>query len=207
MSTTVTPRPMPAPVPAILPDWIPSPLYRLTVEQYEAMADAGIFGERDRVHLINGCLVEKMTLHPPHAIADDLCGEALRLVLPPGWYIRPGKPVRIPGLASMPEPDRGVARGSIRDYGGRHPGPDDLALVVEVSDSSLDEDRKMAEIYGKAGIPVYWIVNLIDSQVEVYSDPDPSGYQTHEVLAPGHVLSVKVDGVEVGEIPVADILP
>ena len=207
MSMAVTPRPMPAPVPPALPDWIPSPLYRLTVDQYEAMVDAGIFGERDRVHLINGCLVEKMTHHPTHAIADDLCGEALRLVLPPGWYIRPGKPVRIPGLASMSEPDRSVARGSIRDYSGQHPGPDDLALVVEVSDSSLDEDRKRAEIYGKAGIPVYWIVNLIDGQVEVYSNPGPNGYQSHEVLAPGHVLSVVIDGVEVGEIPVSDILP
>jgi Uma2 family endonuclease len=121
--------------------------------------------------------------------------------------VRPGKPVRIPGLASIPEPDRSVARGSIRDYGGRHPGPADLLLVVEVSDSSLDEDRKLAEIYGKAGIPIYWIVNLVDGQVEVYSDPGPSGYRSHEVLAPGHVLHVMVDGVEVGEIPVADILP
>jgi Uma2 family endonuclease len=194
-------------VPAALPDWVPSPLYRLTVEQYEAMAEAGLFGERSRVHLINGCLVEKMTQNPRHAIADDLCGEALRLALPPGWYVRPGKPVRIPGLASMPEPDRSVARGSIRDYGGRHPGPADLALVVEVSETSLDEDRKMAEIYGKAGIPVYWIVNLVDGQVEVYSDPGLSGYRSHEVLAPGHALRVMIDGVEVGEIPVADILP
>ena len=207
MSTAVTPRLMTAPMPTALPDWIPSPLYRLTVEQYEAMADAGIFGDRGRVQLINGCLVEKMTHHPPHSIADDLCGEALRLAFPPGWYIRPGKPVRIPGLASMPEPDRSVARGSIRDYGGRHPGPDELALVVEVSDSSLDADRKMAEIYGKARIPAYWIVNLVDGQVEVYSDPGPDGYRSHEVLAPGHVLRVTIDGVEVGEIAVADILP
>jgi Uma2 family endonuclease len=76
-----------------------------------------------------------------------------------------------------------------------------------VSETSLDEDRKMAEIYGKAGIPVYWIVNLVDGQVEVYSDPGPSGYRSHEVLAPGHALRVMIDGVEVGEIPVADILP
>ncbi len=117
------------------------------------------------------------------------------------------KPVRIPGLASMPEPDRSVARGSIRDYGGRHPGPEELALVVEVSDSSLDADRKMAEIYGKARIPAYWIVNLVNGQVEVYSDPGPDGYRSNEALAAGHVLRVMIDGVEVGEIAVADILP
>ena len=57
------------------------------------------------------------------------------------------------------------------------------------------------------GVPVYWIVNVDDGQVEVYSDPGPSGYRSHEVLAPGHVLPVVIDGVEVGEIPVADILP
>lgn len=54
---------------------------------------------------------------------------------------------------------------------------------------------------------MYWIANLIDGQVEVYSDPGPTGYATHEVLAPGHVLSVVLDGVEVGEIAVGDILP
>ena len=207
MSTAVTPRPLTAPMPTALPDWIPSPLYRLTVEQYEAMADAGIFGDRDRVQLINGCLVKKMTQHPPHSVADELCGKALDRLLPAGWSTRGAKPVRIPGLASMPEPDRSVARGSIRDYGGRHPGPEELALVVEVSDSSLDADRKMAEIYGKARIPAYWIVNLVDGQVEVYSDPGPDGYRSNEALAAGHVLRVMIDGVEVGEIAVADILP
>ena len=98
-------------------------------------------------------------------------------------------------------------RGTIRDYSRRSPGPADIALVVEVADSSLDDDRKQSEIYGRAGIPFYWIVNLVDGQVEVYSNPGPAGYQTLDVLAPGHVLAVIIDGVEVGEIPVADILP
>ena len=88
-----------------------------------------------------------------------------------------------------------------------YPDAADVALVAEVSVSSLDEDRAMADIYAAGGIPVYWIVNVDDGQVEVYSDPGPSGYRSHEVLAPGHVLSVVIDGVEIGEIPVADILP
>src|SRR5689334_16396495 len=158
------------------PAWVPSSLYRLTMDQYEAMVDAGIFTGRERVHLINGYLVEKMTHKPPHAIADELCGEALRAVLPAGWSLRSGKPVRIPGLASEPEPDRCVVRGGIRDYAGRHPGPLDVALIIEVAKSSLDEDRAMAGISGRAGIPSYWIINVIDGQVEVYSNPGPSGY-------------------------------
>jgi Uma2 family endonuclease len=189
------------------PAWVPSSLYRLTLDQYEAMVDAGIITGRDQVHLINGFLVEKMTHKPPHAVADELCGEALRPLLPAGWSLRSGKPVRLPGWASEPEPDRSVVRGGIRDYAGRHPGPPDIALIIEVSKASLDDDRAMAGIYGRAGIPFSWIINPIDGQVEVYSDPGPSGYATVVALAPPHVLSVVIDGVEVGELAVADILP
>ena len=190
------------------PDWAPGPLYRLTVDQYEAMVDSGVFAPRDKVQLINGHLVAKMTQNTPHVTADLLCGAVLdRIVVPADWHVRPGAPVRLPGQSSEPEPDRSVARGSVRDYLGRHPGASDLALVVEVSESSLDDDRVMAGIYGAAGIPVYGIVNLIGRQVEVYSSPGPAGYAAFEVLAPGHVLSVVLDGVEVGQIAVDDILP
>ncbi len=187
--------------------WIPSSLYRLTLEQYEAMVDSGIFTGRDRVQLINGYLVAKMTQNTPHATADDLCGDRLNRVIPPGWYVRVAKPIRLPTESSEPEPDRCVVRGGIRDYSAQHPGPADLALVVEVADSSLEDDRMQADIYGRAGIPVYWIINLIDRQMEVYSNPGPSGYQSLEVFVPPHVLTVIIDGAEVGEIPVADILP
>jgi Uma2 family endonuclease len=141
------------------PSWIPSSLYRLSLEQYEAIVDSGVITGRDRVHLINGYLVAKMTQNTPHATADDLCGDRLDRVIPPGWYIRAAKPIRLPTEASEPEPDRCVVRGGIRDYSTHHPGPADVALVVEVADSSLEQDRNMAEIYGRAGVPIYWIIN------------------------------------------------
>src|SRR6516165_2592374 len=130
--------------------WIPSALYRLTLEQFEAMVDSGIFAARDKVQLINGYLVAKMTQNTPHATADDLCGDRLDRVIPPGWYVRVAKPIRLPTESSAPEPDRCVVRGSIRDYSARHPGPADIALAVAVADSSLDDDRKQAENYGRA---------------------------------------------------------
>ena len=207
MSTIASSQPMTLPAPVVPPDWVPEPLYRMTLEQYESLAAAGVLTTQDRVHLINGYLVQKMTHKPPHAIADELCGEALRLILPTGWSLRSGKPVRIPGLASEPEPDRCVVRGGIRDYVGRHPNPPEVALIVEVSKSSLAQDRNMAGVYGRARIPFYWIVNVIDGQVEIYSNPGPDGYATLEVLAPGHVLTVVIEGVEVGQIAVEDILP
>ena len=129
-------------------------------------------------------------------------------MIPPGWYVRgQAHPDPQPGRDSEPEPAQSVVRGAIRDYSRRSPGPADVALVVEVSDSSLDDDRKQSETYGRAGIPFYWIVNLVNGQVEVFSKPGPSGYQSLDVLAPGHVLTVIIDGVEVGQVPVADILP
>jgi Uma2 family endonuclease len=186
---------------------IPSPLYRMTLEKYESLIASGVFNKRDRVHLINGYLVTKMAESPSHSAICEIIRLALQALLLATWHLRSDKPLRIPAQSSMPEPDLVIVRGASRDYLARYPEPADTALVVEVSLSSLDEDRAMAEIYGKAGIPIYWIVNLVDGQVEVYTDPGPSGYQSHEVLAPGHVLRVRIDGVEGGEIPVADILP
>jgi Uma2 family endonuclease len=188
------------------PKWLPSPLYRMSLDKYEAMVDSGIFTPRDGLHLINGLLVAKMTQNNPHCTADDLCGVALEGVIPPGWYVRAAKPVRLPP-DSMPEPDRAVVRGTIRDYAHRYPGPDDVGLIVEVADSSLRNDRGQAAVYALSGIPVCWIVNLVDRQVEVYSDPGPSGYSSRVDFRAGQDVPVVFDGVQVGVIAVADILP
>jgi Uma2 family endonuclease len=187
--------------------WIPSPLYRMSVEQYEALVASGTFKDYNRFKLINGCLVAKMTQNPPHALADELCGDALAHALP-GWCIRGAKPVRLPQRSSMPEPDRCVVRGSQRDYAARHPGPDDVVLVIEVAEPSLSEDRKMAtEVYGPSGIPVYWIVNLIDRQVEVYTDPKSTGYASRIDYKPGQLVPVVIDGQQLAELAADDILP
>jgi Uma2 family endonuclease len=180
----------------------------MTVEQYEAMVSSGAFKARDRFHLINGYLVAKMTQNPPHVVADELCGGALARLIPTGWHVLAGKPIRLPGRDSEPEPDRSVVRGTIRDYENRHPGPDDIAMVVEVANSSLQEDREMAAaVYGPSGIPVYWIVNLVNRQVEVYTDPGPQGYRSRADFLEGQSVAVVVDGQHLGQVAVLDILP
>jgi Uma2 family endonuclease len=188
---------------------IPWPLYRMTLEQYESLIASGFFAEGDDVHLINGYVVTRMAESPAHGAVLEAVRIAIGAILlaVAGWHTRSEKGVRIPSQTSIPRPDLTVVRGDWRDYVTHYPDAADVALIAEVSVSSLDKDRALADIYAKAGIPVYWIVNVDDRQVEVYSDPGPNGYQTHEVLAPDHVLSVKVDGVEIGEIAVADILP
>jgi Uma2 family endonuclease len=188
-------------------EWVPSPLYRLTLEQYEAMVATGVFTPSDRFHLINGFLVSKLTQNDLHCTADELCGKALDRVIPAGWHIRSAKPIRLPGQLSKPEPDRVAVRGEIRGYRHRAPGSADICLVVEVSDTSLSEDRKLAQIYAASGIPVYWIVNLLDRQVEVYSDASPTGYRARVDFRVGQEIPVVVDGALAGRIAVADILP
>jgi Uma2 family endonuclease len=189
------------------PGWIPSPLYRLTLEQYEAMVASGVFRGRERFHLINGYLVAKMTQNDPHATADELCGDALGRIIPAGWHVRAAKPIRIPSQASKPEPDRCVVRGSIRDYARRSPEPADIALVAEVADSSLGEDRKQALLYARAGIPAYWIINLADRQVEVYTDPSPAGYQVRQDDHEGDSIALTIGGCQPETIAVIDLLP
>ena len=189
------------------PPWISSSPYRLTLEQYERMVDEGILSTRDRVHLIDGLLVARMTQNDPHCTADDLVGAALQAILPAGWYIRAAKPIRLPAQNSKPEPDRAVVRGTIRDYTARTPEPGEIGLVVEVSDSTLYDDRALVGIYGRAGIPIYWIVNLVHRQVEVYSDPGREGYGSRQTYTEGQSVPVIIDGRQLGQIAVADLLP
>lgn len=189
--------------------WAPERLARLTVDQYEAMVESGVFTKRDRLTLIDGLLVTKVSKNPPHVlVAKNVCDE-LAMLIPSGWDFRIEAPVRLPP-GSEPEPDVSMARGSKKDYANRHPGPTDLAMVVEVAESSLSEDRRMADVYGPAGIPVYWIVNLKGRQVEVYTlsrRRGAGGYGKPRIFKPGQSVPVMIEGVEVGRIAVSDILP
>ena len=189
-------------------EWLPPPrsVYRLSVEQYEAIVRSGLFTKRDRLHLINGVLVAKMTKKPPHVIGCEKGRDALMRIVPAGWRVTVEAPVRIPDY-NEPEPDLAVARGSVDDYEDRHPEPPDLALIVEVADSSLHEDRELTFVYGVGGVPVYWIVNLVDHQVEVYTDPAPHGYRSCVFLKRGQFVPLMIDGTEAGRILVDDMLP
>ncbi len=108
----------------------------------------------------------------------------------------------------MPEPDISVVRGQSRDY-VEQPRPEDVPLVVEVADKgrlAIDRGDKRVS-YAGGRIPVYWIVNLVDRQVEVYTDPGPDGYRSRVDFKPGERIPVVLDGEQVGEVAVDDILP
>jgi Uma2 family endonuclease len=180
----------------------------LTVEQYEAMVDSGIFTKRDRFVLINGFLVDKVPKSPRHTFVAKNLARKLGQLLPSGWDIRVEDAVRL--TSSKPEPDISVARGDIEDYAERDPEPADLAMVVEVAASRARDDRQMASVFGAAGIPVYWIVDLRARQVEVFTllkRRGASAYGRPRVFKPGQSIPVLIVSREVGRITVADIMP
>jgi Uma2 family endonuclease len=185
----------------------PLPLHRFTVDEYERIIAAGALEDSSLVELIDGNMVDKMGKNAEHGWATKEALKALDSRLPPGWTSRKEEPVRIPHF-DEPEPDIAIARGSDADYRHRIPTSADVALVVEVSDSSLSQDRgKKLAAYAAAGIPVYWIVNLVDRQVEVYTGPGTGAYRTSAVYKPGQVVPVVIDGQPRGSIAVDDMLP
>jgi hypothetical protein len=201
----------PIPPPSTSGEAIPAePIYRLSVEQYHAIARAGILDENDPVELLEGWLVQKLTKHPPHSVTTRRLRRALERVLPAGWYVDTQEPITT--ADSEPEPDVLVAREAVADDLSRHPGPDDLALVVEVAETTLRTDRGTKNrVYARAGIAIYWIANLAERKYEVYTDPTgpmeaPDYRQRHE-YGPTDEIPVLLDGIEVGRIPVREMLP
>jgi Uma2 family endonuclease len=169
------------------------------------MIQTGILEEDEPVELIHGWIVFKMPRNPPHDVAIDLGREALETRLPPEWRVRVQSAITT--ADSEPEPDLAVVRGPARRYLGQHPGPEDVALICEVADSSLDGDREVkGPLYAAAGIPVYWIINLVDLLIEVYTLPTATGYGHREDFAIPKALPLTVAGQVLSAVPVQDIL-
>jgi Uma2 family endonuclease len=174
------------------------------------MIETGILGEDDRVELLDGWIIEMSPIGPPHATCVGLIAAALQNILPSGWFLRLQDPITL--ATSEPEPDLAIVRGNLRDYSDRHPGGDDIGLMIEVADASLQFDRlqKRAQ-YAMAGIVQYWIVNLVDRCVELHRGPAPGDrgidYRDRQVITADGTVELILDGQSVGSIAVADILP
>lgn len=137
-------------------------------------------------------------------------GVELRRIVPAGWHIRPQGPITL--QTGEPEPDVAIARGDIDDWKLQHPGHNDVMLAVEVSDTSLafDRDAKLRQ-YASTGISEYWIVNLIDRQIEIYREPQTSAtgaqYRVREVVDASGTIDLTVDGKQTTPIRAKDLLP
>jgi Uma2 family endonuclease len=184
--------------------------FRLTVDEYHRMIEANILTTDDRVELLDGYLVNKMPQNSPHGSTLERLTEDLTRLKPAGWRVRIQSPITL--ARSEPEPDAAVVRGDRHTFDARHPGGSDFGVVIEVADSSLALDRReKGRLYAEAGIPVYWIVNVANRQIEVYADPntaaDPPAYRTRTDYPPGDAVPVVLDGAAVGTIAVSELLP
>jgi hypothetical protein len=180
-----------------------------SVDDYHQMIAGGVLTEDDPIELLEGWLVAKMPGTQPHDIALEMVVEALAGVPLAPWRVRVQSALTT--VESEPEPDLAVCT-PLQQRQGRHPGPQDTALVIEVADTTLVRDRSLKQqVYARAAIPCYWIVNLVDRQVEVYTAPsgptEAPAYLSRQDYREGNEVAVVILGKEVGRIPVAALLP
>lgn len=149
-------------------------LYRMTIDQYERLVETSVFDDQP-IELINGLLVRKTGKKPPHVLVCEALRDELLAMIPRGWRLTIEAPIRIPNY-DEPEPDLAIVRGNRDEYRDRHPDPSGVGILIEVALTSLDRDRgEKLLAYARGGVPVYWIVNLVDRQIEVHTGPTPPG--------------------------------
>ena len=175
------------------------------------MMRAGLFTENDPIELLEGLLIWKARKSPAHTGAVLSLENRIEPALPAGLRYRAEQPIILPD--GEPEPDGVVAVGTRADDHRFQPPAADVVLVIEVADATLDRDRGIKlRSYARAGIPAYWLVNLIDRQIEVYADPDPSAtphptYGRRVVYAGTDAVPLSIGGVALPPVAVAAVLP
>ena len=204
MSTTLSAPISPPPV-ASAPRRRP-----VTRAEYERLIDLGFFGPDERLELIEGEIIEKMTQSSRHATEIRRFETALRPIFGEGFDLRTQLPLAL-GERSMPEPDLAVVTGSFEDYEDAHPTT--AVLVIEISDSTLAQDRTVkAGLYASAGIAEFWLMNVAERLLEVLRDPaalagQPSGHHYRQITRLGEDDTVSPLAAPQAVVALADLLP
>ncbi|HEV3260551.1 MAG TPA: Uma2 family endonuclease [Gemmataceae bacterium] len=189
----------------------PAPLrvYRFTVKQYQRMIETGVLTEDDRVELLEGWIVDKMPHNPPHEATINRMNRRLLRVLPEEWLLRVQSAITLP--RSKPEPDLAIVQGPEELYFKRHPVPRDIAVIIEIADTSLLFDQQYkGGLYARGRIPFYWIVNLAAARIEVYHEPRGGrtpGYRERQDYGKEASVPLILAGYELGRLAVRDLLP
>jgi len=166
-----------------------SDYYRWTPEQYHRLIEAGFFDD-GRVEMLGGLFWDMTGQMTPHATGVRLATLALEEAFAVGFEVRCQLPIVLLD-GTEPEPDVSVAPGTPLDYLKQHPRADELLLAIEVSDSTLPKDRGLKLVsYAQAGVSEYWVINLVNRQLEVYRQPLPVGiYTDFHTYSPGEVVA------------------
>ncbi|MBI3246898.1 MAG: Uma2 family endonuclease [Deltaproteobacteria bacterium] len=148
-------------------------LYRFTRDEYYRMGEAGLFIDK-RVELLDGEIITMPPQNPPHAGTTNHIGGIFIHLLGSAFTVRMQTPIVLDDW-SEPEPDIAVCQPDPDDYMFAHPRADQVLLLIEVAESSLPYDRRRkTAAYARSGVPEYWIINLVDKWIEIFSDPDPA---------------------------------
>ncbi len=163
--------------------------HNFTVDEYHRMAEAGVFHEDDRVELIDGQVVEMTPIGPRHAGCVNRLTGLLSRLGGGGVTVSIQNPV-ILGERWEPQPDVTVLRHRADGYAARHPEPADILLVIEVADTSVEDDRSIKiPLYARAGVPEAWLVNLPSDRIEVYRNPAAGVYAAIKSVSRGETLT------------------
>lgn len=157
----------------------------INVDEYYKMAEVGILKPGDRVELIHGEIYEMSPVGSKHASVVKRLARVLNELFSSQAVIGIQDPVRL-DLQNEPEPDISILRHRSDDYASKHPEPNDVLAIIEVSDSTINYDREVKKpLYASCGIPVYWIIDVKNGLIEVYLNPDGSTYSEQHIYASG----------------------
>jgi Uma2 family endonuclease len=178
--------------------------HRFTVAEYERMGQIGIFSEDERVELVCGEVIEMPPIGEGHAGCVGLLTQLITLRLRRGAIVWVQNLVRLDDH-TQPQPDIAVLKYRDDFYRHRRPGPEDILLVIEVSDTTLEYDTKVkVPLYARAGIPETWVINLRGGRIKTYANPAHGAYQTITSHARGEELQSR--SLAAVRLPVSEIL-
>jgi Uma2 family endonuclease len=164
---------------------------QFTTQQYRQMLTIGVLQEGDRVELIEGEILEMAAVGSRHTGQVKRLNRIFSAQLDPSVLISVQDPIEL-GPRSEPQPDLALLRFQADFYASAHPQAEDVYLLIEVSDSTLEYDRTVkAPTCAQAGITEYWIVNLVDDVIEVYRLPRGNRYQQVSRLARGQSIAIQ----------------
>jgi Uma2 family endonuclease len=168
---------------------------KFTIEEYHRLGETGFFPEDLCLELIRGEIVEMPTKKTPHSVCNTLLVQELIILLAKRATVRGQEPIILPS-DSEPQPDVAIVKNKADNYLSSHPQPEDIFLIIEISDSTLKYDQQTKlSLYAEYKITHYWLVNLINKQLEMYSEPycnllGGNGYRFTQIALPNEVVKL-----------------
>lgn len=162
-----------------------SALVKWSIKDYHLMIESGVLNNRS-VELLEGEIIEVSPESPLHRFTNDSIAEYLRELLKGKAKVFESHPITLNN--SEPEPDISIVRLPNTDYLTRHPYPEDIYWLIEISNTTLEDDlNKKKKIYASAGINEYWIVDLKNTELVVFKEPSGNDYKTKVTLNQGSI--------------------